>query len=265
MNRKDCTVLVMCRNATLNLAELTGIFFDRHWRGCRYEKVLCTQTQKPDFNYYDRVVYTDDETIWGDRLKAAMEEIRTDYVFLLAEDFFLKTDIDNDKFDYCIKYMKKRGTGAVWMSEYPVFSVPVKSKSGMWRIVPKSSIYRVCLQPIVFYSDYLRRFSGLHFSPWQFERKASLMSSYMNEEVLALEEPIYDSVHAWSHGMWSREAVGLMQKEGIEEAYYKNAKVYPGYMEFKDRLAMKVIKIAPHLVTHIRILQNEKNEKKLLY
>lgn len=265
MKQNDCTVLVMCRNATLNLAYLTGVFFEKYWRGCRFEKVLCTQTEKPDFHFFDRIIYTDDEMIWGDRLQAAMEKIRTRHVFLLAEDFFLQADVDNGKFDYCLKVMKKRGTGAVWMAEYPVFSVPVRSGSGMWRLVPKSSIYRVCLQPIVYDSDYLRRFSGLHFSPWQFERKASLISSYMKEEILAVSEPVYDSVHAWSHGMWSKEAVRLMRRSGIEESCYQHAKVYPGYLELKDRLAMRVIRMAPHIWTSIRIRQNEKNEKKLLY
>lgn len=86
-----CTVLVMCRNATLDLAEVTGGLFRRFWSDCDCELVLCTQTEQPEFDLYDRIIYTDDEMIWGDRLKIAMDNIDTKYVFLLAEDFFFKS------------------------------------------------------------------------------------------------------------------------------------------------------------------------------
>ncbi len=264
VKRGMCTVLVMCRNATLDLAQLTGGFIKRFWSDCGCELVLCTQTERPGFDLYDRIIYTNDEMIWGDRLKIAMDSIDTKYVFLLAEDFFLKDKVDNKAFLNCLNVMERYDLGAVWASGAPVFSKPLKAK-GKWRIIPSDSIYRVCLQPVIFNAGYLRRFAGLHFSPWQFERKASLMSRYMNEKVLAVTEPIYPCVHAWSHGMWSKEAVDLMKREGIEESFYSGKKVYPWYLVWKDRLAMCVIRIAPHLVTNIRIMQSEKGEKKLLY
>ncbi len=260
---KKCTVLVMCRNATLNLAYLTGFFLKKYWEDCPYEIVLNTQTQAPDCDLYDRVIYSDDEMIWGDRLKVAMDNIDTPYTFLLAEDFFLTDTVDNQRFEAAIEMMEKNNVGALWMTEAPVFSKSIKNSSGGWRFVPRTSIYRVCLQPILFKSDYLRRFSGLHFSPWQFERKASLISSYMDEKIMALDKPIFSCIHAWGHGMWMGEAIEFMKNEKIDPQFYEKGKIYPQKNVIKDRLAMLIIRIAPHLITHIRIYQSEKNEKKL--
>ena len=119
------------------------------------------------------------------------------------------------------------------------------------------------LQPTLFKRTYLGRFSGSHLSPWQFERVGSLMSREYEERVFCAKIPAYDCIHAWSHGMWDREAYKLMKNSEIDKSLYEGKKIYPWYLIFRDKLVIKLIGIAPNLFTKIRIRMCERNEKKL--
>lgn len=265
--KDELALIVMARDQSLFLADIEGLFIDRYWDDCPYKKYLVTQTRKPDFAWYDEVVYTDNEMIWGDRLEVGLKAVHAEYVLLLAEDFFLKERVETSRISEVLKCMSKYNLAALWLTDPPVFSKKPKSgklRKAELRIVPPSSIYRVCLQPIIYRKDYLMRFAGLHYSPWQFERKASLISKYMNLGIFALEKTAFPAVHAWTHGMWDEQAVKLMQRDGLSDRL-GGFDTYPKKLELRDRAAFALIRFFPHLITNIRIIQNDRNEKKLQY
>lgn len=255
-----CTLLIMGRDASLNHCYITSFFLDKFWCDCPYEIVLCTQTRSLENSTYDRIIYTDSEMIWGDRLEIALHNIHTKYVILLAEDFFLKSNVKNDEIQRCIIFCEEMGAGAVRLTPPVPFSVHYNKS---FDVLPEKSIYRICLQPTLFNVDYLRRFSGLHLSPWQFEREGSLMSRSFSEPLFCTKNVVYDSIHAWSHGMWDRQAYELMIQNGLPERLFQGAKIYPWYLTLRDKVYIKIISIAPDLITKIRIQMCKNNEKKL--
>lgn len=255
-----CTVLVMGRDASVGHCYITSFFLKKFWADCPYEKVLCTQSIAPDDCVYDRVIYTDKDLIWGDRLNEALKNISTEYVILLAEDFFLRNYVSNSKIEACIRLCEEESGGAVRLNPPVPFSEHYNED---FDILPPNSIYRICLQPTLFKKDYLQKFAESHFSPWQFERVGSLMSRDFEEMTFCTITPVYDCIHAWSHGMWDKEAYKLMEQSGIDKTLYEGKKIYPWYMTLRDKLYIKIIGIAPDLITKVRIRMCEKNEKKL--
>lgn len=255
-----CTVLVMGRNPSLALCQITSILLQKYWSDCPYEIVLCTQTKKPENCLYDRVIYTDEQMIWGDRLKIALENIETKYVILLAEDFFLKDYVSNREIESCIQQCESEQGGAVRLNPPVPFTVKYDEK---FDLLPENSIYRICLQPTLFQTEYLRRFADHHFSPWQFERKGSLLSREYKEKLFCAKTAVYNCVHAWGNGMWMKEAYQLLQRENIDKRLYEGKKIYPWYLELKNKIFMLIIKLAPNTITKIRIRMCEKDEKKL--
>ncbi len=195
---RRCTILVLGRNASLNCCYITSVLIRRYWKDCPYELVLCTQTQAPEVCMYDRVIYTDEQMIWGDRLQAALENIETEYVILLAEDFFLKDHVSNDEIESCIQMCQRENGGAVRLLPPVPFSVAYDEK---FLLLPEKSVYRICLQPTLFKTEYLNRYAKMHLSPWQFERVGSLLSREYDEKIFCTKRPVFNSIHAWSHGM----------------------------------------------------------------
>lgn len=255
-----CSILVMGRNASLDLAYITSFFLNVFWKDCSYELVLCTQTKEPKNNLYDRIVYTDEEKIWGDRLQIALENINTKYVILLAEDFFLQRPVENKEIEECINLCESENGGGCRLNPPVPFS---KKYNDKFDILPIDSIYRICLQPTLFRTEYLKKYAGLHLSPWQFERVGSLLSRNFDEKLFITRKSVYDCIHAWSHGMWDKRAYRLMKQYDMDEALYVGKKIYPWYMTLKDNVYICVISLAPTAITKIRIMQCKKNEKKL--
>lgn len=260
MKNNECTILIMGRNASLKQIYLSSFFFRKYWSDCKYELVLCTQTKEPEHNLFDRIIYTDEEMIWGDRLKVALDEIETEFVFMMPEDYFLKTKVDSDAFENCIKFLREQNGGLVRLNPPVPFTKPYNKK---FDYIPVKSIYRICGQPSIFKKSYLERFADKHYSPWQFEREGSLLSRTFPEKLFITKNVVFDCVHAWSRGMWLKDAYILMINEKIDKKYYSNDKVYPWYMRMKDNFCMILIRMFPEMITKVRILQCKRNDKKM--
>lgn len=262
--RDNCTVLVMGRDVTVNLCYLTTLFFDIYWKDCKYEKVLCTQTLVPADNKFDRIIYVDNASIWGERLKVALDSISTKYVILLAEDFFLKSKVNNKRIQELIEVCEKEKAGAVRLNPPCLFA---KNYNNDLFELKKGNIYRICLQPTLFKVSFLKKFTEVDkpYTPWQFEREGSILSNSFDEKVFCTKESVYDCVHAWARKSWTAEAIHLMCKSNIDKNLYTKEKLYPWYMVLRDKFFILLIRIAPHLITNIRIAMCKNNEKKLKY
>lgn len=257
---KTCTILIMARDASLKQAYISSLLFKKYWADCPYEFLLCTQTKIPENCLYDRIIYTDEKMIWGERLDYALRQIETEYVVLAPEDSFLQASVNTESFLACMKYMDKNNIGAIRLKNEVPF---VEKYNEEYDSIPITSIYRLCLHPMLFKKEYLQRFSDKHYSPWQFERKGSLQSREYAEEILCVKKTIYDSVHAWSTGTWLKEGYALLQREEMPKELYDFAPVYPWYKSCKDKICMLIIRVAPNTINRIRIWQCERNEKKL--
>lgn len=258
--KEDCSILILSRDASIRQAYLTSIFLEKYWKDCPYDIYLCTQTKGPEDNKYTKIIYTDTEMCWGERLQKALDEIDTEYIVVCPEDDFLQSNVDTERFQKCIDYARKNNVGAVRLCPPLLFTV---SYNDEYDLVPKESVYRLVLHPMLFRKEYLQKFSDKKYTPWQFEREGSILSRKYEELILCVREPLYDSVHAWSSGMWTREGYHLLSKSGIEKDLYAFAGIYPWYKALKDKLVIMAIKIAPNLVTNMRIKQCSVDEKKL--
>lgn len=255
-----CSILIMCRDASIDQAYISSLLFRKYWTDCPYELILCTQKEQPTKNLYDRVIITDNEMIWGDRLNAALSQLDTEHVILCPEDSFLQSKVKTRKVEECLQFMANEKAGAIRLKPPMHYT---KQYNRDYDIVPKKAIYRLCVHPTLLKTDYLRRFADRNYSPWQYERQGSIQSREYPEKIFCVKNTVYDSVHAWSAGCWLREAYKLMQREQIPRELYEHAPVYPWYREIKDKAAMCIINIAPETITRVRIWQCNINEKKL--
>ena len=255
-----CCILIMCRDASVNHAYISSVLFRKYWVDCPYGLILCTQTKAPKENLYDSVITTDDTMIWGERLEIALSQIDTDYVIMCPEDSFLQSKVDTGLVQECIKFMLSENAVAIRLKPPMHYTENYTEK---FDIVPKKAVYRLCLHPTLFKTDYLRKFAAKHYSPWQYERQGSQQSREYPEKIFCVKKAVYDSVHAWSAGCWQKEAYKLLQKEAIPKNLYEYAPIYPWYKELRDKVAMCILKIAPETFTRIRIWQCNRSEKKL--
>lgn len=260
MIEKECSILILSRDASVRQAYLTSVFFRKYWADCPYTLYLCTQEIVPEDNKYDKVIYTDKSMEWGGRLQKALEQIESEYVILCPEDDFLQSTVNTEAIHRCIEYAKENNVGAIRLCPPMLFTKPYNKE---YDIVPEESIYRLVLHPMLFEARYLRKFAEKKYTPWQFEREGSAYSREMNELVFCSKMPLYNSVHAWSRGMWTQEGYQFLVKSNIDRSLYDFAKVYPWYMKCRDDIIIFIIKTMPHLSTKLQQCRKNTDEKKL--
>ena len=260
-DEKDVSILVMGRNAGLKYCYLTALFWDIYWKDCPFEKILCTQTQIGDCkDKYDRFIYTDEKLIWGDRLERALQGIDTEYVIMMPEDFFVCKTVDTKAIYDTLLLAKENNAGAIHFGSSTLFS---RKYNAQLKEVKKGMLYRMVLRPVLYKTEYLKRFAGIHLSPWQFERVGTEMSNAFDEKVLCTIDNIYPCVHAWSHNSWSRAAIRLMKRNNISKDMYCNDSVYPLRLIIFDLVYVIAVKLFPNTVNNIALSKAQKGEKKL--
>ncbi|SDB67347.1 hypothetical protein [Butyrivibrio sp. INlla16] len=250
-------ILVMGRDQTIKLSYLTSFFFEKFWTKRQIKCVLVTQTTAPKKHYYDEVIYTKPDAIWGERLELALEQIKEEYIILSQEDFFISKEILEENIFQCVRYMDEhKSVAAIRLNS---FSLNSRTYDELFNIVEKGMPYRICGQPTIFRKEYLYELSKRHFNPWQFEIDGSEYSDSLEGEVLVSKYDRYPYVHAWTKGAWTRDAIELMKSFNVQEKYYINDNVYPLYKEMLNRIWSICFRVSPNLLTRLTKKRNRTN------
>lgn len=110
----NCTVVVSsCDNYEDTWYPFFTVLRNR-WKNIPYPIVLNTETksfQMEGLNICSFHLYQHpNEVPWSLRLKETLKRIETPYIIFLLEDFFLESDVDNQKIQQCIQWMDEDPT-----------------------------------------------------------------------------------------------------------------------------------------------------------
>lgn len=95
-SRESCSVLVCSCDSYADLWRPFFTLFFRHWPNCPYQVFLGSETK---VLAHERVVtlLSGGEHNWSNCLLKYLEQIKTPYVLIFLEDFFLREDVDTEK------------------------------------------------------------------------------------------------------------------------------------------------------------------------
>lgn len=200
-------------------------FFKQSWCNCPYPVYLNTETKQ----YHDNSVpvhmlnYTAGS--WSSRLKKALQAIKTKYVILLLEDFFLLDKVNEEAVSESIALMQKDKRIAVID-----FSLDKKSagkpypSNGNFCERARSSLYFLNCQAAIWRRRDLIKFLSPYESPWQFElfgsrrvhlyRKTFLLRNYRSDCVFHYSFNI-NTGYGIYRGKWLRSNIKLFEDHHI--------------------------------------------------
>lgn len=239
----DKCTLVICSCDTYDDTWLPffKILKDR-WPDRPYPIVLNTESK--EFNYDDMKIKTfslyppPKKVNWGKRLIETLENIKTEYVLILLDDFFLEKTVNQNEIDKCIQWMDDNKNIAVF-SFMPTKGENIRdNKYEFFEKRPQNGEYRLNCQAAVWRREYLIKYTRPHENPWEWELNGSKRSSRYTEEFYSLIEgsPLvfdYDLIHggAVHRGRWVREVLNKItktievdidySKRGFEDDYLK--------------------------------------------
>lgn len=177
MKDENCSVLV---NSCDKYEDAWYPFFElikRYWKGCPYLFYLNTETKKYDHQGVNLTVINDSasdrKNSWGKRLKHCLEQVDSQYVILLLEDFFLQQDVNQSELDSCIKMMEENeNIKAVYYKQIDGYN-NVYAPNPLYYHMNEKKRYILNLQAGLWRVKDLYSLIDDNDSPWSFEEEGA--------------------------------------------------------------------------------------------
>jgi hypothetical protein len=182
-----------------------------------YKTYIVTETK--DCQYFNTIKKTG---TWTRRLREALEELNSDYVLLLLDDYFIHDKVDLNKIKECLNVIKD--TNAI------VYNFEMKYRQGVelddkYDIQLNNQVYLNSTQPSIWNRQKLIERLDKDQTAWEWEL-TRVNSPYIH--LINNDNPIINtgynlSRQAWGivQGKWSRETKTLFDREGIKVDYEK--------------------------------------------
>lgn len=133
-----------------------------------------------------------DTPIWGNRIVKAINEITTDYVFFIFDDYYISKNLSEEFFDRIIKLLDATEYNKYCLdcTNYPYRLFPFRDNI---YIQHQSSDYLTTLQPSIWRTSYLKSIANPNYSPWDFELTGTISNSGYNNKIFMelFQEPFY--------------------------------------------------------------------------
>src|SRR4051812_41170582 len=171
-------------------ADLWRPFFDvfwRRWPNCPGPVYLGTNFERFD-DPRVRTLHAGPDVTWAAGVSAMLDQIRTDYVIVMLEDFLLKETVDNARVERLADVAAAEQLGclrlySIFPPETPLAEHPDLGAFGpgdAWRITAQAAIWRVAT---------LKRLLVPGFSAWDFELVGTQMSDFMPDRIWGVMQP----------------------------------------------------------------------------
>ena len=210
-------VLIMSSDGYEDCWKPFSILYNKYFPN-NYKTYIVTETKTCP--YFDTIKKTG---AWTKRLKEALQELDSEYVLLMLDDYFIHDKVDNNKIKECLKIIKE--TNAI------VYNFEFKYRQGVelnnrYDIQLNNQYYLNSTQPSIWNRQRLIERLDKEQTPQEWEL-TKINSPYMhlinntNEKIIDIG---YDLSHKpWGivGGLWSRETKELFDKEGIKIDYEK--------------------------------------------
>lgn len=203
-------------------SDIWGPFFTlffRYWE-CPYQVYLATESEQcllPNI----KTINTEGET-WTERIRAAVEQIPTDYVIGMCEDFFFRRPVKQYIIDSCLTHIKRFQNIACFNFEKDYDGAYSSGLFSCFGKKPRGNNFQKSCQPTLWCKSILLELLDCKMDPWQWEESDTTgrYDFYIytgHPEGVAFD---YGYKHgSWfgiRKGKWVLEDVGpLFEKEGI--------------------------------------------------
>ena len=169
---KNYSIIISTCDKFSDLWEANVKLLEKNWGDRGVDTFLVTD--KPTDRHYDNVqiISAGEGTEITERLKAAIEFIKTDYVVFLLDDYFLPDKVDTNKIDYCMNAMEKEGFDYLRLYTFinaKYFKEKVDGYSYIYRVTTDAR-YNINLYPCGLSVKFLKEtLKGEVRNAWQYE------------------------------------------------------------------------------------------------
>jgi len=188
--------------------------FKKYWPDCPYRVFFVTNNLDPAEPGVT-TIRTGDDTTWATQLLRALDQIKSPYVIMLLDDYFLRSTVPTDKVRrlvetginmkvHCLRLMPRPA---------PTRRMPGYPELG---ILQPGDSYRVSTQAGLWRVETLRALIRPDQSGWEFEAQGTERSAEFKDGFLGVYKPAIDYVQGIVQGKWYFSGLAVCRKSGID-------------------------------------------------
>lgn len=168
----ELTILVNSCDSYSDLWEPFFTLLKRHWPNINENSIMLNSESKsfsiPEMNIVQPMLSDDDCTTWSKRFKACLNQIKTKYVLIMLDDFWIEKDVDVARLNACVEAMEKDEAiknfsfvPTLWQNKNDgVFEYFELRKKGPYMLNLQAGLWR---------TEELKKLVVENENPWQFE------------------------------------------------------------------------------------------------
>lgn len=146
--------------------------FNKYWdHSIECEKYFLSETIPP---LYDNFKYFLPGKIpYSECIKHALNNISTDYVLWLQDDYLFRKKIDKQKFNWYMNFINDNHVDRFGICEDSDLYTKIHIKDNLYRLY-QYSLYSISMQASIWKKDFFLSCLGPNENPWQFEVHGSM-------------------------------------------------------------------------------------------
>ncbi len=171
------------------------------------------------------------DTPWSYRLLQCLQQVESDYVVFLLDDFILTDFVDSKEIDACIERMKLDPNIACF-NFMPSPGRYYEKAFERYELKDKNAPFRINLQAALWRKSFLLKFIRKHENPWQFESWGSIRARRFSDKIFHLEKDtkrvfIYPDGGIIADERWFGEiAIETLKREGYNDIDFSKRAIY---------------------------------------
>lgn len=184
-------------------------FFKQNWPDCPYRIYVGSNEKKCEIEGVD-TLYSGVDKNWSTSYKTILNQIPENFLFVILEDLFLTSPVNNHQIHSLFHYMKEFQAKHIHFKKLPVPSNYLEDGMGVY---DKSMPYRVNVAGF-WEKKYLYDLLMDGESPWNFEIMGSYRSQYDRGFYCSHPDAV-QWINAVEKGKWFRKAIKLCNQHQI--------------------------------------------------
>lgn len=140
---------------------------DKYWEP-KCKKIIVSENLKYDNNNYE--FFTPGANLnWSDRIIAAINNIETDFIFFILDDYFLRETVSNEFIFQSIDFLEKENSNKLIFTTIPPNTYTLSHIEDDLYKMNDDSDYLTSVQPAIWRKTFLLKCLRKNWNPWQFE------------------------------------------------------------------------------------------------
>lgn len=224
------TVLINTCDAYADLWPLISASFKEYWPNRSVEIVLNTEiltdTNCDEFNVS---IHNSTSNLWGERLLQTLEDIETEYVLMIFDDFILDDYFDEAVLIQLIEKMNSDDTIAVfYLDTLDLPTSPDCIHSSDFSLISIDADYRLNSAPGVWRKKDLQKFTRKNDTPWAWEAFGTYITRKYSKK-------FFQAVNTKFFSFDGRQGGAIYRGKWVADVVLDKAKKYQLDIDFSKR------------------------------